>query len=57
MFDLDRWAEIWASVRSNKLRTFLSGLTIALALFVFITLFGLSKGLQNGFERNWKRTN
>lgn len=53
MFDIDRWAEIWASIKSNKLRTFLSGLTIALALFVFITLFGLSKGLQNGFEREF----
>lgn len=50
MFDLDRWAEIWASIRSNKLRTLLSGVTVSLALFVFITLFGLSKGLQNGFE-------
>lgn len=50
---MDRWAEIWASIRSNKLRTLLSGLTIALALFVFITLFGLSKGLQNGFEREF----
>ncbi|MRJ08555.1 ABC transporter permease [Ornithobacterium rhinotracheale] len=53
MFDIDRWAEIWASIRSNKLRTFLSGATIALALFVFITLFGLSKGLQNGFEEQF----
>lgn len=53
MFDFDRWSEIWASIRANKLRTFLSGVTIALALFVFITLFGLSKGLQNGFEREF----
>lgn len=53
MFDIDRWSEIWASIRANKLRTFLSGVTIALALFVFITLFGLSKGLQNGFEREF----
>ena len=53
MFDVDRWREIWASIRSNKLRTLLSGLTIALALFVFITLFGLSKGLQNGFEQEF----
>ena len=53
MFELDRWGEIWASIRANKLRTFLSGVTIALALFVFITLFGLSKGLQNGFEREF----
>lgn len=53
MFDIDRWSEIWASIKANKLRTFLSGVTIALALFVFITLFGLSKGLQNGFEREF----
>lgn len=53
MFDIDRWKEIWASIRSHKLRTLLSGLTIALALFVFITLFGLSKGLQNGFEKEF----
>ena len=50
---MDRWLEIWASVRSNKLRTFLSGFTIALALFVFITLFGLSKGLNNGFKEKF----
>lgn len=50
MFDLDRWREIWNSISSNKLRTFLSGFTIALALFVFITLSGLGQGLQNGFE-------
>lgn len=50
MFDLDRWSEIWNSISSNKLRTFLSGFTIALALFVFITLSGLGQGLQNGFQ-------
>lgn len=53
MFDIDRWSEIFASIKSNKLRTFLSGFTIALALFVFITLFGLSNGLQKGFEREF----
>ncbi|MGI9527161.1 MAG: ABC transporter permease [Weeksellaceae bacterium] len=53
MFDIDRWLEIWASIRSNLLRTFLSGFTIALALFVFITLFGLSNGLQKGFEEEF----
>lgn len=57
MFDIDRWNEILASIRSNKLRTFLSGFTIALALFVFITLFGLSKGLQNGFQKEFFSSN
>lgn len=53
MFDIDRWREIWASVSSNKLRTLLSGFTISLALFVFIVLFGMGNGLQNGFEKEF----
>ena len=57
MFDIDRWSEIWASISSNKLRTSLSGLTIALALFVFITLFGLGNGLQNGFQTQFFNAN
>ena len=57
MFDVDRWNEIWSSILSNKLRTSLSGLTIALALFVFITLFGLGNGLQNGFQQQFFNAN
>ncbi|MFV0530198.1 MAG: ABC transporter permease [Flavobacteriales bacterium] len=57
MFDLDRWSEIWNSISSNKLRTFLSGFTIALALFVFITLSGLGQGLQNGFQSEFFNAN
>src|SRR5690606_3483068 len=38
---------------SNKLRTFLTGLTISLALFVFIVLFGMGNGLQNGFQKEF----
>lgn len=57
MFDVDRWREIWSSISSNKLRTSLSGLTIALALFVFITLFGLGNGLQNGFQKQFFNAN
>lgn len=53
MFDLDRWREIWTSIASNKLRTILSGFTISLALFVFIILFGLGNGLQNGFQKEF----
>ena len=53
MFDLDRWSEIWASIGSNKLRTILSGFTISLALFVFIVLFGMGNGLQNGFQKEF----
>ena len=29
MFSRDRWLEIFDSIKKNKLRTFLSGLTVA----------------------------
>ncbi len=55
MFDLDRWQEIFASIRSNVLRTVLSGFTVALGLFIFIVLFGIGKGLQNAFTDEFTR--
>ncbi|MBB4806206.1 putative ABC transport system permease protein [Chryseobacterium defluvii] len=55
MFDLDRWQEIFSSIRSNVLRTVLSGFTVALGLFIFIVLFGIGKGLQNAFTAGFAR--
>lgn len=55
MFDLDRWQEIFASIRSNILRTVLSGFTVALGLYIFIVLFGIGTGLQNAFTEGFAR--
>src|SRR5690606_2514668 len=55
MFDLDRWQEIFSSIRSNILRTVLSGFTVALGLYSFIVLFGIGKGLQNAFSEGFTR--
>jgi len=55
MFDLDRWQEIFSSIRSNILRTVLSGFTVALGLYIFIVLFGIGKGLQNAFSEGFTR--
>ncbi|WP_294208371.1 ABC transporter permease [uncultured Chryseobacterium sp.] len=55
MFDLDRWQEIFSSIRSNVLRTVLSGFTVALGLFIFIVLFGIGTGLQNAFTQGFTR--
>ncbi|TDX82825.1 ABC transporter permease [Epilithonimonas xixisoli] len=55
MFDLDRWQEIFSSIRSNVLRTVLSGFTVALGLFIFIVLFGIGNGLNNSFAKAFTR--
>lgn len=50
MFNRDRWVEIFDTIQKNKLRTVLSGFTIALGIFIFVLLFGLGNGLKNTFQ-------
>ena len=50
MFDLDRWREIFQAMSKNKLRTVLTGFTVAFAILLFTLLFGIGKGLQNTFK-------
>ena len=54
MFSLDRWLEIFEVIKSNKLRTILAGVTVALGLFIFIVLLGLGNGLENTFNEYFK---
>ncbi|WP_332020624.1 ABC transporter permease [Kaistella sp.] len=55
MFDIDRWREIFESIRSNLLRTVLSGFTVALGLYILIVLFGIGTGLKNAFTEGFTR--
>lgn len=54
MFDLDRWQEIFQTIRRNKLRSVLSGFTITFAILLFTILLGLGNGLKNTFETFFK---
>lgn len=51
MFSRDRWQEIFQTIRKNRLRTVLSGFTVALGIFIFIVLFGFGNGLKNSFKQ------
>ena len=50
MFSSDSWQEIFQTIKKNKLRTFLSGFTISLGIFIFIILLGFGNGLTNSFN-------
>jgi putative ABC transport system permease protein len=53
MFDLDRWIEIFQTIGKNKLRTALSGFTIAFSILLFTLLFGVGNGLKHTFEKQF----
>jgi len=50
MFNIERWKEIFQSIKKNKLRTALSGMTVSLGILIFIILFGLGEGLKNSYS-------
>jgi len=50
MFNRDTWREIFETIQKNKLRTFLSGFTVAIGILIFVALYGLGNGLKNTFN-------
>ena len=50
MIDFGFFREVFQSINKNKLRTLLSGFTVAFAIMLFAILFGVANGLQNSFN-------
>ncbi|MGE4346086.1 MAG: ABC transporter permease [Flavobacteriaceae bacterium] len=55
MFSIERWHEIFEGLAKNKLRTLLTGVSVASGIFILVILLGAGKGIQNGIQNQFEQ--
>ena len=54
MFDLDKWKEIVAVLRSNRLRTFLTAFGVFWGILMLMAMLGFGSSIESGSKRQMK---
>jgi putative ABC transport system permease protein len=54
VFDLDKWKEIWATLRSNPLRTFLTAFGVFWGILMLMAMLGFGSSIQTGSQKQMK---
>lgn len=54
MFNIERWQEIFEAIGKNKLRTFLTGLSVASGIFILVILLAIGQGMSNGVSKEFE---
>jgi len=54
VFDLDKWKEIWATLRSNRLRTFLTAFGVFWGILMLMAMLGFGSSIQSGSKKQMR---